>query len=79
MQRDLFSSADFSLDRGHRHGSSEPVNPMSTSRERVRSLPILVKRQDGWHLDWIDVVDGSSRPERRLTARAQGHLEEDGQ
>lgn len=79
MQRDLFSCADFSLDRGYRRGGSAPANAMSTPRERVRSLPILVERQDGWHLDWIDVVDSSSRPARRLTTRAEGHLEEDGQ
>ena len=79
MQRDLFSSAGFSLDRDYRRGSSEPVNPMSTSPERDRSLPILLERQDGWHLDWIDVVDIGSRRARRANAHAHDDLEEGGQ
>lgn len=79
MQRALSSSGYAGPACGRQHVSDGPAAPVSTSRERVRSLAILIERQDGWHLDWVDVVDIGTRRARRLTAHAQNGLAEDGQ
>ena len=79
MQPALSSSGYAGPDCGRQHVSDEPAAAVSTSRERVRSLPILIERQDGWHLDWVDVVHIGTRHAGRLTAHAQNGLAEDGQ
>ncbi len=78
MQRLLSISGDIGCSHGRQHVSPGPATSRLTSRERVRSLPILVERQDGWPLDWIDVVHIGTRRPRRLNACARDDIEKNG-
>ena len=60
--------------RGYQHDDSSSAIPVPIERERVRSLPILVEHQDGWHLDWIEVVESCAWPHRPLIAHARNDL-----
>ena len=74
MHRVFSSSGDVCPDRGHQPDGLQSATPKSNERERVRSLPILVEHQDGWHLDWVEVVETYARRSKHLTASAQHDL-----
>ena len=60
--------------RGYQHDDFSSAIPVPIERERVRSLSILVEHQDGWHLDWIEVVESGSRSCGPLIAHTRHDL-----